>query len=668
MAEKLTYKDKVIRDKIVTQAQSEISFSRQHKQGKIKKWILNESLYYGVKQPTTESRANVDLARMQEFVHTLLSKIKNPLVFKFTKRKESQLARVDRLNALRQYDQQLDFWNIKDLAGKKQGIIYGRAVYSYHADSVNGYQSHLENVDVHDFLIDPSGGGIDIEQADYMGRFGIKLRRNELEAGVKNGLYLKDETNQLLAGTGNNTEKTQEEINKASRTTDQNTTSQKELQNADKFKFWEWFTTYEGLRYYLLMQEKGACIRCEKLTDLFSATKQFPLGAWPFWTWAAFLDLTEFWTPSYCDYVREIFMTQNVSINQMLDNAEAINKPQKVVNVSMIENLAELKYRKDGIIRTKGDYDASRVIQLLRPNSINTPIEVFNILETIQEKALGVTSGAKGMSDVQGKVAIYQGNQEAAADRFGLLSVTYSFGYYRFAKLYEIGVRDNLNKKIAIDIMGPEGIETEEVGKTDIYHKGDDFGVLVEASNAEDLASAITQKMKLDFINGEVQIVKGVGKVYNPIINAQKAVEMKAKIVGFSEEDISELLDVENYGIAKIMSEAARDIESILEGDDIKPNAYANNAYKQRLVNYARDHEEDMNEKQKTALINYIQSIEQVIMKNESRALNRDIVNMLNKNPNINQNINPNLQGGGAEVPGIPTNPATEKTNETLPV
>jgi len=657
--EKEQIKKKELRNSIVQQAISEISFSRQHKQGKISKWNLNESMYYGKKQATTESRANVDLARMQEFVHTLLSKIKNPLIFKFTKRKESQLARVDRLNALRQYDQQLDFWNIKDLAGKKQGIIYGRVVYSYHADSIDGYKAHLENVDVHDFLIDPAGGGIDIEQANYMGRYGIKLRRNELEAGAKSGLYLKSEVSQLLAGTGNNTEKTQEEINKTPRTTDQNTSAQKELQNADNFKFWEWFTTYEGIRYYLLMQEKGACIRCEKLTDIFSPTKQFPLGAWPFWTWAAFLDLTEFWTPSYCDYVREIFMTQNVSINQMLDNAEQINKPQKVVNVSMIENLAELKYRKDGIIRTKGDFDVNRAVQMLRPNSIQTPMQVFEVLERIQEKALGVTSGAKGVSDEQGKVAIYQGNQEASADRFGLLNVTYSFGYSRFAKLYEIGVRDNLTKKIAIDIIGPEGIETEEVGKTDIYHKGDDFGVLVEASNAEDLASVITQKTKIDFLNGEVQIVSGVGKAYNPVINSKKATELKAKIAGFSEDDINELLDTDNFGTSKIMSEAARDIESIVEGDDIKPNTYANNAYKQRLVNYARDHQEDMNNKQKMALIKYIRSLDKVIMQNESRALNTDIIDLLNKS-----GISPNPQKGGGGEAGIINNPPIQNQYE----
>ena len=48
-------------------------------------------------------------------------------------------------------------------------------------------------------------------------------------------------------------------------------------------------------------------------------------------------DLTEFWTPS-CGLCTGDLHGQDVSVNQMLDNAEAINKPQKVVNVLAIEN------------------------------------------------------------------------------------------------------------------------------------------------------------------------------------------------------------------------------------------------------------------------------------------------------------------------------------------
>jgi hypothetical protein len=641
---------KETREKIVAQSTKEIAFDRRHKQGKTGNWAINEALYYGRKLTQTEARANVDLGRMQEFVHTLLSKIDNPLVFKFLKKKEAQLRRVQRLNALRQTDSQRDSWDIKDLVGKKQGIIYGRAVYSYYADSENGYRAHLNNADVYDYLIDPAGGGIDLEQAMNMGDYGVILSRADIEAGVESGIYIKEEADLILAGTGNNNESNQEQTNKRNRTNDQGTIGDKELQSDNKFKFWRWFTTYydpttkKSERYYLLMQENGRCLRVEFLTDLFSATKDFPKGAWPYWSWAAFPDLTEFWTPSYCDYVREIFMAQNVSINQMLDNAEQVNKPMKVVNVGAIENLAELKYRRDGIIKTKGDFDANRAVQLLQTPSITTPISVYNLLEAIQEKASGVTAGAKGVADEEGKVGIYEGNQEAQADRFGLLNKSYSFGYTRFARLYEIGVRDHLTKKTSVDILGPEGIETEEVSKRDIFRKNDDFAVLIEASNAETLSSVQKQSAKLAFLNANRN---------NAILNPKKALEMEAVIAGYTEEEIKQLTDLSEFGNIELMAEAERDIEALLDGDDIKPNKAANNAYKQRFVDYMKDHEEDMTDTQKQALIKYVESLANTIMVNETRSLNNHLINILNQR----------ATSGGAMPTDINTKPALLKEN-----
>ena len=47
------------------------------------------------------------------------------------------------------------------------------------------------------------------------------------------------------------------------------------------------------------------------------------------------------------------------------------------------------------------------------------------------------------------------------------------------------GVDEHLTKKVAVDILGPEGIEVEVIGRTDIFRKNDDFAVIVEASNVE---------------------------------------------------------------------------------------------------------------------------------------------------------------------------------------
>lgn len=615
-------------DKIAAQSINEIDIARTYKNGKVKSWQSNESMYYGVKETSEDSRANISLGRMQEFVHTLLSKIDNPLVFKFTKRKPSQLSRVELLNSLRRFDADRNFWDLKDIVGKKQGIIYGRAIYAYYASSDEGYQSNLENVDVYDFLIDPACGGIDIENAFFMGRWGVVKTIKQLKDGVKSKIYNKEAVSRLIESGGNSTEENQEETNKRSRSYDQETIGDKENNNHNKFKLWEWFTTYEGERYYILMDNSGQWIRCEKLSDMFSN------DMWPFWTWAAFPDLTEFWTPSYCDYARDLFLAQDASIGQMLDNADAINKPMRAVDVSAIDDVTKLKYRKDGIIPVKKGVDINRAYQTIITPSINTPIQVFEILEGIQEKASGVTAQAKGTSDEKGKVGIYQGNEAAMADRFGLLNKSYSFGYKRFAKLYENGVKDHLIKKIAIEILGPNGVEVKQISKRDLYKKGDEYGITVEASNAEMMASKQDRNEKLAFLASEVN---------NPMINKKKSFEMRALISGLSEEDVRQLLDTNSYGNEKLMSEADRDLESLLMGEVIEINDAANNQYKQRMVDYLRDHKEDINDRQFFAISAYIDSLEDVIFRNEARKLvNEQSQEMLNPelNPLNNKLIN----------------------------
>lgn len=619
----------ITKDKIAAQALEEINFARIYKQGKIKNWKLNEAMYYGEKPSSIESRANVELGRMQEFVHTLLSKIDNPLLFKFTKRKNSQLKRVELLNSLRATDQDRNDWDIKDIAGKKQSIIYGRAIYSYFADSINKeYQPHLDPVDVYDFLIDPSGGGIDIEKAFYMGDYSLVMTKKDLEDGAKNGTYLKDKVRALITeGSGNASEVTQEVTNQLQRSNNQNTFGQKEKNDPSKYRFWRWFTTFQddNERYYLVIDNNGRYIKCEKLTSLFSPTKYYPKGAWPYWTWAAFLDLTEFWTPSFCDYARDIFTTQNATIGQMLDNAEAINKPQKLVNVSAIENLAELKYRRDGQIKVKSAFNVNDVYQTVQTPSIDTPLKVFEALEKIQQKASGVTDQTSGIADTDGRVGIYEGNQIAEADRFGLLNKSYAFGYKRFARLYEAGVRENLLQKTAIEILGPNGVEVKNVKRSDLFKKNDEFGLIVEASNAQFLASNAEKKTKITFLQNNAN---------NTNINQKKNFEMQARIAGFDEDSIKQLQDISFYGNSELMSECERDIECLLEGDDIKPNQAANNAYKQKMVSYLRDHEEDITFEQFKKIEAYITSLEPIIMRNEAKQLNDESNTMLDQGTN----------------------------------
>jgi hypothetical protein len=590
---------KEVRDAIVTQALSEIEFARRHKEGKISNWHKNEGMYYGKKEKGEDSRANVDLARMQEHVHTLLSKIDSPLTFKFGKKKKAQLKRAERINSLKDYDSDRDNWDIKDIAGKKQCIIYGRSVFSYSAESMDGYKPNLENIDIYNFLIDPAAGGLDVEDARYLGNYGVVKDASELK---DNKNYLQTEVKELLAGNGNSSESSQEKQNARNRSYgSSNQSEDKENADTDKYTFWQWGTTYKGKRYYLLLNETGGrAIRVVELEDLFTS------GLWWYWSYAGFPDLTEFWTPSHCDYVRELFMAQAVSINQMIDNAEQINKPQRVVDVTAIQSLAELRYKKNGWIKAKGG-QAKNAIEILSTPSIQTPIEVFNVLEGIQQQSSGLTAGTKGVEDTDGRATIYEGNQAAAADRFGLFNKSYSFGYKGFARLYEWGVRDHLTGKMAVDILGPDGVDIQMISKRDIFRKDEDFAYIIESSNSELALSEQKKRSQTAFFSALLN---------HPLIDQKDLIMELGTTTGVEVGTMRRLLDNSEFGDEEILSEADRDIEIIIDGTLPKPNRVANSAYLQYFVDYMQDHEEDIDSETFARMVQYMEGLQEVVVRN----------------------------------------------------
>lgn len=626
------------RDAILAQVKQEMSFARMAKQGKVANWQKTEQMYYGKKEKTDDARANVGLGRMQEFTHTLLSKVDNPLTFVFNKQKDSQLKRVARLNSIKDYDAKRDFWDIKDIAGKKQAILYGRAIYSYSASSNNGYKPNLQNIDVYDFLIDPSAGGLDVERGRYMGWYGIVKDRYDLE---KDKGYIKEAVKELLNGSGNNTTLNQEETNKQNRTylqKNSNGPSVKEISSTDKFVFWEWVTTFEGERYYLLLTEKGNCAICvELLADVFAS------NLWPVWTYASFPDLTEFWTPSYADYAREIFMAQEVSINQMLDNAEQINKPMQYVDVGAIQNLADLKYRKSGTVKLNPGTDVARAIKFKETPSIQTPIEVFRILDQIQDRASGVTPGVAGIANTDGRATIYEGNQANAADRFGLFNKTYAFGYQRFGVLYQHGVNEHLLKKEAVEILGPEGVEVERISRRDIFKDKDMmYPLTTESANAELSLSEQKRRTQVAFLSA----------LFNrPDVNQKELITLLGNKALMERDELRKLLDVDSYATAEVMSEAARDLEDILEGDFVKPNRIADTSYKQYFVNWVQDHEEDISPNQYSAVIQYIRSLDQIIVQNTIRQANEDKQKMMMAQVNGMGTPNTKMRAPGPSQP-----------------
>lgn len=604
---------KDIRDKITSQVLEEISFARDAKKAKIENWWKNEDLYYSNKKIVTgDERANVNLNEAQGFVNSFLAKINHPFNFKYIKGEEADLQASDVANALKDKDAKVGRWSFKAMLARVQLIIYGRYIFEYHADSVGGYKSHLTPVDVYQFLIDPSCGGLDMEKAFYMGRGGIIKSKADIEKGIKSGKYLRTEGNELISGSGNLTSETQEDVDASNRWIAL-VSRTRVLDKTDQWKFWEWYTTFEGKRYYVLITEDGGKAICiEELKDIFKSNK------YPFFSAAAYPDLTEFWTPSPLDGVREAIMAKAVSVNQMLDNGEAINRPMKAFDVDAIKNPALLKYRKDGLIPVKGGVDINKAVQMFGTTPITTAVQVYDKLSEIIDLNSGVTAGTKGQA-TEKEVGIYEGNQANTTDRFSLISDSEADAQQRFAELYLAGLDEHLNTKVAVEMIGIDGVKFKEVSKRDLK-RNRDFDVMVITAGQEETMQSTEKRNKLTFLSAK-------GNDPSGIYNKKVLAEMEATIAGFTHDEIKYMLDVQNEGNAELMAECASDIQQMLSGKIIEVNDMANTAYMQKMKDYLRDEKDYMMKHPETQAIffDYMERLQPVIIANMTQQVNEQL-------------------------------------------
>jgi len=613
------------RDELAKQALKEIDFSYRYKKARMTSWNKNEDMMnpdksspsvispYGGSTNQADTRAQVPLYKMHGYVHTILSKIDSPLTFKYIKGETADLKKSKLMNSIKDKDAKIGRWNFKDLMGKRDAAIYGRAIYLYMTRNDKGqYKSLLNLIDPKDFLIDPDVGGLcteeedgsGVEKAAYLGWWNTKLTRAQITKGIKDGIYYKKVAEELIAGGTNTKAVTNQDNDKDNRKP--SGAPRERYKNENQFIFYTWITTDENDdRYYLVLTPSGDCIRCEPWKDIRRS------GKYPIWTWAAFPDPREFWTPSYCDFARGIFQAQEKSINQSLDNSEQINRPQTAVNVDYVRNLAQVRYRKDGYIEIEGNVDVNRVLQTRQTPPIEGPFKVYDKLESIVESESGVTADVKGTSD-EDTLGIYEGNLMQAGDRFGLLNKSYAEGYYRFAVLHKEGVMQDLKKKMAVQILGPMGLEIEMVSARDLKPYQNDYDILVESSLAEAQSNLADSKNKLTFLGA----YKG-----DQTINQKVLFETQATIAGVDDDTIKRLLDTSDYNAIEVVAQADEAFQIILGGETPPLYKDANTAFLQRLHDLSDKYDHELSSEQHAAVFSYIDNITPIVEKNAARSV-----------------------------------------------
>jgi len=620
-------------EKLSGQFTKHLSASRRHKKPRIESWKRVDDMLANRKIDFADTTVHVPLGKANGFMKTWLSKIDNPLTFNYHKGEIADHRRAKLMNAIKDKDSTNGRWNWKDLMGKTQAGSYGRAIYFYTARSPKGkYESELSMIDVLRFHIDPRAGGENKEKARWMGWGNVDLTREELEEGIDEGEYLKDATNEVLQAGGNTNKKNQEDLYEDYRYTAITATGKNDTTyDEDVFRFYRWFETINNQRYTMLVTEEGKIIQAKKIEDEWAS------GLFPVWTWAPNTSPTEFWTLGEVEYQMYVFIAQEASISQMIENADKINKPQRAVNIDRIKNLSQVKYRRDSYIEVEGEDDVNKAIKDMPVPSIQTPMVVYDKLEIVQASATGMTAGTKGMAD-EDKVAIYEGNMQAVGDLFGLLNKSYAEGYWHFAQLHMNGVFEHLTKSMAVKIVGVEGLQVEKVTKRDVKSKSE-YDIIIESSNAESQSNNIDKKNKITFLSG----YKG-----DQNVNQKVLFEFGADTAGFSDDDIKRLLDTSDYATSTIIADAHDIFQKLLSKTEVDQYDGANTTFLQELTKLYWSNRSDIDDVKAMFIEQYIESHLAIVEQNMSR----DLLNKLSEQGAIDPRVGgrSNLRKLGMEL------------------
>ena len=561
--------------KLLAQLCREYEAGFQFKQGRVKDWQSTEDLYFGKMKKTLKNRSSIPIPIMSGFLNTLISKIDEPPVLKFTPREESDTRLSQKIQALYDTDRnRFDYsWDMADLGAKKMASFYGRGIFKTYGEKP--YKFNIDAVDPYNFYVDPLGGGW-LENARYCGETGIWRDRYQIEEGVKSKLYDAEGVQELFFSTNDSDDNVNddgENSQKVNRFSALSLTTQSNFSGSQLYELVESGTTFEGDRWYVLWSYEKKCIlRAEKLKDVFKC------GLWWWTSFAPYHDENVFWTISPADDIRPVAQAMFVLINQELDNRQRTNWNMIAYDPDVFEG-EQLDWRPDGrIMAKKGSVKplSQGIFQFQTPQ-LNGTINLVDWMDNLLGQKTGVNSASQGQTE-DTKVGIYYGNLQQAADRLGLISKYYQNTWKSIGRRYIWSLKENLPLKTAIKMIGSFGVEWDVLLRSEV---NPDLDINVESSNAQMQADEVKKKSRVNAL-GQIQANPALANVMSP-----KWLLEQILLTGeFTSEEVRRAMD-KDWGNDELLAEAAEAIDKIVKGKPVKPNRGANPAYLQKILDYA---------------------------------------------------------------------------------
>lgn len=565
---------------IVKQCVAEYQAGLQYRHQREAAWKLAEDQYFNKQAKSLKHRYNVPVPIVPGFVETLLSKIDDPPTLKFGQVKDSDYRAAKKVTALYSQDKDREDydWDMVDIDGKKQAILYGRPITKNYAVSIPEYKFSIDPVDVYDFIASAFGGG-NTEKHLYLQQDNLFKNREDMKFGVEKLGYDKEGVETIINAT-----KAEQLVN------NDNMFRSKQSRfmalgldgltynyaGQDLYKFIEAGTTWKGKRYYVLFSlEMQAAIVCEPLSERFKS------NLWPWTSWATHRDIFNFWSKAPVDDIVPLADMVRILVNQELDNRQKKNWGQRAYDPDIFPEPSELEFRPDGLVKTKSGLGVKKIsdgVYQFETPELNGTINLVQWIDGILGQKTGVTADTQGQSD-EDKVGIYYGNLQQVADRLGLYNKSYKKYWQANGRRYVWGLYEHLRSPMAVKMIGEKGEEWDEIKRTEVEPT---WSIKVEGGNAELQADEIKKK-------AIVETLGGLQPDELAVTSAKWRVEAKLRAAGQEEDEIIRAFDLSDETSREVLSKASQMIQDCLAGKPYKPYRGATTAFLQKILDYATD-------------------------------------------------------------------------------
>ena len=585
-----------------------IGFSCDAKGKQMKEYTKNIDMYSNKPKEELLGYSYFPLNNFSGYVDTYVSRMPRlKFVFKANKNADNQA--VARLNALADRDRGIQFANYDQInrGVNKFAVMSGIGIYKIFSESADGYKHHLVAVDPANFFCQPYGGS-NLETHQFCGEVGIMKTESQLKDGVDNGFYDKTAVEQLINFTGENKDFFTD-IN------DQKKAQEERfrilgIQSNDAFlektySMVEAYITVGGIRYYVLFEPKSKiAVRQCKLTDVFES------NLYPYVSFAPKEDINNFWAIAPATDVRASCEAERVITNESINNLTRQNRPVRFFNPDITDRPPQ--YLPDFWMPIKSGRSVAEAYSIMAtPDIVDKGMKLTDFLRGIRATESGQTGGVQGNAETD-KVGINKMNLYQSATKQDYQNESHEEAVKQLGLRYLYGVREHLSEKIAVQVLGKNGLEMQMTTKDDA---DPDFDVIIEDNNKKILENKEDIVFKQWLFNHPKVIEQA---------NPKKLLEEMFKLGKYDSRDIKEFLQPEYYSSKEQIENSENAFNKILEGKQPKFYQSADEVFVQNFANLIME-TEGIPEKKRPILDTYLKAISEIAQMNGAKKAMMDI-------------------------------------------